>query len=70
MPNGPAPRHEYTAEKYEAQWLSNQWRLGIGLEKDLQNWTFGLWADYSKDFSVDTPSFDALYLRAGVQYRL
>lgn len=70
MPNGPAPRHEYTAEKYETQWLSNQWRFGIGLEKDLQNWTFGLWADYSKDFSVATPSFDALYLRAGVQYTL
>lgn len=69
-PNGPAPRHEYTAEKYKTQWLSNQWRFGIGLEKDLQNWTFGLWADYSKDFSVATPSFDALYLRAGMQYTL
>jgi hypothetical protein len=68
-PVGPPPKHEYTAEKFGAQWLSKQWRLGVGLEKDARDWTFGLWADYSKDFSAVTPSFDALYLRAGAQYR-
>jgi hypothetical protein len=68
-PGGPFPRNEYTAEKFEAQWLSNQWRFGIGLEKDIPNWTFGLWADYSKDFTAANPSFDAMYLRAGAQYR-
>ncbi len=75
-PGGPSPGPdphdhdaEYTAEKFDAQWLNDQWRFGLGLEKDIPNWTFGLWADYSKDFSAATPSFDALYLRAGAQYR-
>ncbi len=75
-PGGPGPNpypdeHDvkYTAEKFDAQWLTNQLRFGVGLEKDIPNWTFGLWADYSKDFSAATPSFDVLYLRAGAQYR-
>ena len=75
-PGGPGPNpdpheHEskYTAEQFDNQWLSNQWRFGIGLEKTLPNWTFGLWADYSKDFTASTPSFDAVYFRAGAQYR-
>ena len=59
----------YTAEKFKAQWLSNQWKIGLGLEKDIPNWTFSLWADYSKDFSAATPAFDVLYLRAGAQFR-
>lgn len=70
-PPGPGepPRHEYTAEKFDARWHQNQWRLGLGLEKSITDWTFVVSADYSKDFSVNTPSFDALYLRAGAQYR-
>jgi hypothetical protein len=69
---GPGPHNRpplYTLEKFKDQWLSNQWRFGLGLEKDIPNWTFSLWADYSKDFSAATPSFDALYFRAGTQFR-
>jgi hypothetical protein len=69
---GPNPHNHpavYTAEKFGAQWLNNQWRFGLGLEKEIPNWTFSLWADYSKDFSAATPSFDVLYLRAGAQFR-
>lgn len=73
-PGGPGPNphsHEtrYTAESFDSQWINNQWRLGVGIEKELKNWTFGLSADYSKDFSASTPGFDAMYLRAGAQYR-
>ncbi|HLP95904.1 MAG TPA: hypothetical protein VK168_17805 [Saprospiraceae bacterium] len=73
-PGGPGPNphpeeDRYTAEKFPAKWLSNKWRMGLGLEKELPNWTFGLWADYSKDLSAATPSFDALYVRASAQYR-
>lgn len=68
-PGGAPPRHEYTAEKFDARWHQNQWRLGLGLEKSITDWTFVVSADYSRDFSVNTPSFDALYLRAGAQYR-
>lgn len=75
-PGGPGPgpgphnhRPEYAIEKFDNQWISNQWRLGVGIEKDIPGWTFGLWADYSKNLSASTPAFDALYLRAGAQYR-
>jgi hypothetical protein len=72
MGPGPNPHDhdpEYAVETFKSQWLSNQWKFGVGLEKDIPNWTFGLWADYSKDFSTATPGFDALYLRAGAQFR-
>jgi hypothetical protein len=69
-PGGPfPPKPAYTAEKFDAQWHQNQWRVGIGLERNITDWTFGLSADYSRDFSSATPHFDALYLRAGAQYR-
>lgn len=73
-PGGPGPNphpeeDRYTAEKFPGKWLSNRWRMGLGLEKELPNWTFGLWTDYSRDFSAATPSFNALYLRASAQYR-
>ncbi|MBN8676747.1 MAG: hypothetical protein J0M29_00900 [Chitinophagales bacterium] len=73
-PGGPGPNphpdeDRYTAEKFPAKWLSNKWRIGLGLEKELPNWTFGVWADYSKDLSAAAPSFDAMYLRASAQYR-
>ncbi len=60
---------EYAAEKVAAQWQQNQWEIGLGLEKDLPRWTFGLWADFAKSLSPTTPSFDALYVSGGVKYR-
>ncbi|MBL7808716.1 MAG: hypothetical protein JNN28_12925, partial [Saprospiraceae bacterium] len=68
-PNPHPEEDRYTAEKFPGKWLSNRWRMGLGLEKELPNWTFGLWTDYSRDFSAATPSFNALYLRASAQYR-
>lgn len=66
---GPMPKPEYFAEKNEAHWQQDQWEFGVGLEKDLPRWTFGLWADYAKSLSPTTPAFDALYVRGGLQYR-
>lgn len=66
------PQHhdeeKYTAEKFPAQWLSKQWHLGAGLEKEVSSWTFSAWAEYSKSFASTTPSYDALYLRLKAQY--
>lgn len=66
---GPNPDEAFVVQKTGDQWLSNQWRFGIGLEKEMPHWTFGISADYSKNFSKATPAFDALYLRAGLQYK-
>jgi hypothetical protein len=68
-PNPGPPKPAYIAEKFDAKWINNQWRIGIGLERDIPNWTFSLWADYSKNMSAPQANFDALYLRAGAQYR-
>ena len=60
---------EYIAKKFGGQTISNIWRIGAGLEHELPHWTFGLWADYSKDFAATASTFDALMLRAGGQYK-
>ena len=71
---GPGPGHgprepEYVAQKFEGQTLSNIWRVGAGLEHELPRWTFGLWADYSKNLAATESTFDVLSVRAGVQYK-
>ncbi|MEO6038801.1 MAG: hypothetical protein ABIQ93_10330 [Saprospiraceae bacterium] len=69
---GPGPGNhdsDYIAEKFAGQTISNIWRVGAGLEHELPRWTFGLWADYSKDFAATESTFDALMLRAGLQYK-
>lgn len=67
-PGGP-PKPKYTVRKTESQLIENVWRLGAGLEHDTPIWTFGLWADYSKNFAASDLTFDALTLRAGIQYK-
>lgn len=66
----PDPDPEYVAEKIDKQWIENQWRFGIGLEKTVNRWVFGINADYTKSFADTTPAFNTLYLRAGVQYQM
>lgn len=68
-PNPGPPKPTYLAEKFDTKWIDNQWRIGIGLEKDIPQWAFSLWAEYSKNMSAPQVNFDALYLRAGAQYR-
>ncbi|GAB4486758.1 MAG: hypothetical protein OHK0019_00960 [Saprospiraceae bacterium] len=60
---------EFIVEKTKPQTLDNTWRFGLGLERETPSWAFGLWADYSKSFAANAPSFDMLLLRAGIQYR-
>ena len=69
---GPGGKHdpEYLVQKEKAQNLRNIWRLGAGVEHDVARWSFGLWADYSKNLAATDDTFDALYLQAGVKYRL
>jgi len=69
---GPGGKHdpEYLVQKEKAQNLRNIWRLGAGIEHDVARWSFGLWADYSKNLAATDDTFDALYFQAGVKYRL
>lgn len=66
-PWGPPPPI-YKVQKTESQVLDNIWRFGAGLEHETPRWAFSLWADYSKNFAATDLTFDALMLRAGIQY--
>jgi hypothetical protein len=68
-PNWPPSPPKYKVQKSDAQILGDTWRFGAGLEHETPYWVFGLWADYSKSFTANDPSFDMLLFRAGVQYR-
>lgn len=70
-PHGPfpLPPPKYIVTQGEARQLDNIWRFGAGLEYETQRWSFGLWADYSTNLAASDATFDALLLRAGVQYK-
>lgn len=73
-PSGPGqpgnpPKPKYFVESTESQWIDNTWRFGVGLEHETRNWSFGAWADYSKNFVSTDETFDALFLRAGLLYK-
>jgi hypothetical protein len=68
-PNWPSPPPKYKVWESDAQIVGNTWRFGVGLEHETPNWVFGLWADYSKSFTTNDPSFDMLLFRGGIQYR-
>lgn len=68
-PPGPPPP-TYKVQESETQIVGDTWRFGIGFERETPHLVFGLWADYSKSFAANDPSFDMLLLRAGIQYRM
>lgn len=70
-PGGPGGAHppKYTVQRTESKLIQNIWRFGAGLEHDTRDWTFGLWADYSNNFSAPDLTFDAITFRAGLQYK-
>jgi hypothetical protein len=69
-PHGGPPRPpDFAAENFDSQWLSNRWRIGFGLERETPRWVFSVSADYAKSLAAVEPSFDALFVRAGAQYR-
>jgi len=70
-PGGPGGSHppKYLVEKTESKLIQNIWRFGAGLEHETRNWTFGLWADYSNNFAAADLTFDAIIIRAGLQYK-
>lgn len=69
LPHPPMGKPRYKVQKSDAQFLGDAWRLGAGLEHETRSWAFGLWADYSKNFTSGAPSFDMLLLKASLQYR-
>lgn len=67
-PSGP-PKFEYEPKKSEPEWTTNNWRVGAGLEFETPRWIAGVWADYSKSLATQDPTFDAVFIRAGVEYK-
>lgn len=67
-PSGP-PKFEYEPKKSEPDWTVNNWRVGAGLEFETPRWIAGVWADYSKNLATQDPTFDAVFIRAGVEYK-
>ncbi len=60
---------EYVPVKSDAKWFNNIWRLGLGLKHETPRWVFGISADYAKGPGSDDSIFDAVVLKAGVQYK-
>ncbi|MCB9355704.1 MAG: hypothetical protein H6575_14130 [Lewinellaceae bacterium] len=67
---GPMGEKEYVVKKFKSAYLENVWRFGFGLEHETPRWVFGLWADYSKNFSVCDKGLDSWLVRGGIQYRI
>jgi len=76
-PGGPNPmpgkKFDRMTVKEPARSYSNIWQLGAGLEYDLAAaWTLSLRADYQAQANAASAAqtFDALFLRAGLEYRI
>lgn len=71
-PGGPGGNHgpRYFVEKTDAQNLANVWRAGIGLERETSRWNFSIGADYVKDFASSDAMFNAVVVKAGLQYKI
>lgn len=74
-PGGPNPnpnhKLDFLTQKEGPIKYSNIWQAGLGLEYDLRAWTLSLQADYQAQVSAATnPTFDALFLQAGLEYSI
>ncbi|HNG89370.1 MAG TPA: hypothetical protein PK858_04175, partial [Saprospiraceae bacterium] len=73
-PGGPWPgskSFDFVAEEEPKYTHSQIWLAGAGLEYDLRDWTFHVRTEYqAQTGSVAQPTFDALLLRAGLEYRI
>lgn len=69
---GPGKKFERMTVKEPARSYNNIWQLGAGVEYDLAAaWTLSLRADYQAQAgAVAAETFDALFLRAGLEYRI
>ena len=68
---GPGHKEEFITLKEGARKHQNIWQAGLGLEYDLRAaWTLSLRADYQAQADVAKPTFDAVFLRAGLEYRI
>lgn len=69
----PGPGHphdpEYIAQRTDAKTVGNVWRFGAGFDREMQRWVVSLRADYSRNMSGNDKMFDALLVRAGLQYQ-
>ncbi len=68
----PNPNHklDFLTQKEGPLKYSNIWQVGLGLEYDLRAWTLSLRADYQAQAKAVAPTFDALFLQAGLEYRI
>ncbi len=69
----PNPNHklDFLTQKEGRLKYSNIWQVGLGLEYDLRAWTLSLRADYQAQVAAATsPTFDAMFLQAGLEYRI
>lgn len=70
-PGGPHPNDpDYFFIKTAAHTFGNTWRFGAGLERSFGRWGLHFTADYAKQFTARTKASDAIYLNAGLQYRI
>ncbi|HPI07417.1 MAG TPA: hypothetical protein PLM41_13600 [Saprospiraceae bacterium] len=74
-PHGPGgPMHEpeirYQVEKTVLQRPDKVWRVGIGLQRETPRWIFNVGADYMKDFAASDAMFNAVTVKAGLQYKI
>jgi hypothetical protein len=53
----------------EAQTIRNIWRMGVGLERETDNWVFRAGVDWVENGAATKPAFDALLVQGGVLYK-
>ncbi len=70
-PGGPHQNDpDYFFIKTASHTFGNTWRFGAGLERSFGRWGLQFAADYAKQFSTRAKASNAVYLQAGLQYRI
>ncbi len=70
-PHG-GPSHqedEYLTLPTPKHWVSNIWKMGIGLHFETPAWAFGVLGDYSKSIKQNKPTLEAVYGRVEAMYK-
>jgi hypothetical protein len=68
-PGPGGPDEEYQVRQTPKKWVSNVWRLGVGLQYETSRWIFGARGDYAKHFNNSSPTVDATFASAEVLYK-
>ncbi len=68
-PGPGGPDEEYQVRQTPEKWVSNVWRLGVGLQYETSRWIFGVRGDYAKHLNNSSPTVDATFASAEVLYK-